>query len=301
MGALGFIGSTTVAEFGRAGYRVIGVDHGPAAATSQTPEGYRHEQMDLPSPRLAELMAETRPGVVINAAGPASVAGSMVDPQSDFHGTVGVLLCVLDAVRLAGSAARVVTMSSAAVYGNPASLPILEDAPLAPVSPYGFHKEIAETLLTEYYDTFGVASCAARVFSAYGPGLRRQLLWDVCQKALTGGPVALSGTGEETRDFIHVQDVARAIRILAERADMSARAYNVASGVETSVGEIARGLVSSISADMPVEFSGIQRPGDPLRWRADITAIEELGFAPSVSIADGIEQVATWCVQEAKA
>lgn len=191
-------------------------------------------------------------------------------------------------------------MSSAAVYGNPVVLPVRENAPLAPVSPYGFHKQIAETLLQEYYQVYGVASCAARVFSAYGPGLRRQLLWDVCRKAMTGS-VGLSGTGAETRDFIHVADVARAVRVLAENAPMHAEPYNVASGVETSVAELASGLVANVSPAVTVEFSGAQRPGDPLRWCADISAIAKLGFTPSVTLEAGLSEYAQWCTREESA
>ena len=300
LGAHGFIGARIVAEFAAAGYAVTGLDRSPASPRDDEALGSRrHEQMSLPSPRLPALLAELRPTVVVNAAGPASVAGSLADPPGDFHGSVGGLLGVLDAVRKARTASRVVTVSSAAVYGNPALLPVREDAPLLPMSPYGFHKEIAETLLLEYYDTFGVASCAARVFSAYGPGLRRQLLWDVCRKALSGPVVELSGTGEETRDFLHVVDVARAIRLLAERARMRAEAYNVASGTETSVADLARRLVAHVSPSAVVEFSGVQRPGDPLRWQADISAIARLGFVPSVSLDQGLAEYALWCAREA--
>lgn len=299
VGAQGFLGARIVTEFLDAGYSVIGVDRGPLREASPVmPDTYRHCQISLPSPDLAELVFEHRPQVVVNAAGPASVADSMTDPRSDFDGTIGVLLDVLEAVRRAGTNSRVVTMSSAAVYGNPVALPVGEDAALVPVSPYGFHKQVAEMLLREYFTVYGVPSCAARVFSAYGPGLRRQLLWDVCRKAINGS-VELFGTGNETRDFIHVADVARAVRVLAERAPMRAEAYNVASGVQTPVSVLARTLVSSVFPDMEVRFSGEQRPGDPLYWQADISAISKLGFIPRVSLEDGAREYAAWCLAEA--
>jgi UDP-glucose 4-epimerase len=158
---------------------------------------------------------------------------------------------------------------------------------------------IAETLLAEYHAAFAVPSCAARVFSAYGPGLNRQILWDVCRKAVAAPVVSLSGTGHETRDFIHVADVARAVRVLAENADMHGEAYNVASGVETTIASLAERLVAQASPEAVVEFSGVQRAGDPLRWCADISAIEELGFVPAVSLDEGIVEFARWCVGEA--
>jgi UDP-glucose 4-epimerase len=296
LGDCGFIGSHVAAEFAAAGYEVAGVDRSATGAP-----GVRHISLALPSPELADVVADVRPSVIVNAAGPASVAGSIEDPRSDFHGTVDVLLGVLDAVRASGVAARVVAMSSAAVYGNPSELPVTERADLAPVSPYGYHRIIAETLLREYASVFGVESCAARVFSAYGPGLRRQLLWDVCRKAAESETVHLFGTGEETRDFVHVADVARAVRVLGESAAAPAcgEAYNVASGVETSVAEIARTLLATVRPDATLTFSGEQRPGDPLRWRADVSAIRGLGFEPQMPIGQGLAEYAAWYVAEA--
>jgi nucleoside-diphosphate-sugar epimerase len=189
-------------------------------------------------------------------------------------------------------------MSSAAVYGNPSTLPVSEGAALAPVSPYGFHKEMAEDILREFHDVYGIRSCAARVFSAYGSGLRRQLLWDVCQKVVAGPIVTLFGTGAETRDFIHVEDVARAIRVLAENAEMNAEVYNVASGHQTTIESVARALVSSLDPQIEVRFSGEQRPGDPLHWEADISAVSGLGFHAQVSFEDGVADYARWFVEE---
>jgi UDP-glucose 4-epimerase len=293
LGDCGFIGRHVAVEFASAGYEVVGVDRSAPGAP-----GVRHISLALPSPELVAVIADVRPDVIVNAAGPASVAGSLEDPRGDFHGTVDVLLGVLDAVRATGVPARVVAMSSAAVYGNPSELPVTEDADLAPVSPYGYHRIVAETLLCEYATVFGVAACAARVFSAYGPGLRRQLLWDVCRKAAESPSVRLSGTGTETRDFVHVTDIARAVRVLAEKAPGCGEAYNVASGVETSVAQIASGLLATVRPDATLEFSGEQRLGDPLRWRADVSAIRALGFEPRMPIERGLAEYATWFLAE---
>jgi UDP-glucose 4-epimerase len=214
-------------------------------------------------------------------------------PLADFEGSVRIHAHVLDAVRRNAPEARVITLSSAAVYGNPQSLPIAEDSILAPISPYGYHKVLCETLLKEYYTVYGVQSAALRIFSAYGAGLRRQLLWDVCEKA-TAGEVRLFGTGEETRDFIHADDVARACLAIAEGAPMHGEPYNVASGDETTVREVAERLVGEIAQGLPIHFTGEVRLGDPLRWQADISSVRALGFQPRVSLAEGVADYATW-------
>ena len=293
-GALGFLGRCAVSEFTSAGYRVVGAgrEYCPEDQVASLGLGGYH-CMDLPSPELATLLAAEKPVVLVHTAGPASVARSMIDPESDFSGTVGVLFDLLEAVRLHSPATKVVILSSAAVYGNPALLPIAEDAALSPVSPYGFNKQIAETVMREFHTVYGMSTAVARVFSAYGAGLRRQILWDVSEKARTGR-VQLFGSGDETRDFIHAEDVASAARVILEKAPMHGEAYNVASGMETSVREIAERVVADIAPGIPIEFTGVIREGDPLRWRADISALCALGFSPRVSLTDGVADYCKW-------
>ena len=283
-----------VAEFARAGYRVIGLGREESRLDGASPPGLdAYTQMALPSPKLAGFLSAEQPDVIVHAAGPASVAFSIEDPAADFEGTVTLLFGLLEAVRTCSPHSRVVILSSAAVYGNPKALPIAEDAPVSPVSPYGFHKQIAETTLREFHQVYGVRAAAARIFSAYGPGLRRQILWDVCEKA-SADNVSLFGTGDETRDFVHAEDVAYAIRTIAEGAPMSGEAYNVASGVETRIHALAEQLVACVRPGTPLEFSGVARPGDPLRWRADIAAIRSLGFTPRISLEQGVAEYCEW-------
>lgn len=287
-GAAGFLGSKIVSALAEAGYDVVGIDR--VAAPAAVPV---HE-LSLPGERLDALLAEVRPALVVHAAGPASVGASLDDPAADFAGSVVVTASLLEAVRRHAPAARVVLLSSAAVYGNPASLPVAEDAPLAPLSPYGFHKTMVEALGREHHVVFGMKTASLRIFSAYGAGLARQLLWDVCEKARRDDVVRLFGTGDETRDFIHADDVARAVVAVAEHAPFEGEAYNVASGTETSVREVAEPLVRAISQGTPVEFSGEVREGDPLRWRADISRLAALGFAPACTFGEGLAEYAEW-------
>src|SRR5689334_24629851 len=105
---------------------------------------------------LVNVIREFGPDVVVNASGTASVGASVEDPLHDFQGSVQTCADVLEAVRRSGSRPLVVIPSSAAVYGNPASLPISEDAELRPISPYGFHKAACELLAREYAECFGL-------------------------------------------------------------------------------------------------------------------------------------------------
>ena len=247
--------------------------------------GAGRPEVEIPSSAFDSLLAATRPDLVVHCAGPASVPASLVSPGADRSGAVDVLRTLLD--RLDGT--RLILVSSAAVYGDPLQLPVGEDAPLAPVSPYGRHRVEAERLALES----GVPLVVARVFSAYGEGLRRQVLWDIARRALAEEAVELSGTGEESRDFVHARDVAAAIRVLANRSAFEGEIVNVGTGVETSIGSLAQ-LITSELGGGDVRFTGVGRPGDPGRWRADITRLRSLSFAPTISIEEGAAAYARW-------
>lgn len=298
-GASGFLGTALMAEFAAAQHPVIGVDrNAPQSGAQKDARAVRQLVCDIGDPGFAALVAESQPHTIIHAAGPASVQASLVDPAGDFRAAVLPLLNLLDAVRLSRVPARVVLISSAAVYGEPKTLPVREDAPPAPISPYGFHKRACERLLEEYHRIYGIPGSSVRIFSAYGEGLRRQVLWDLARKMLSGEAVTLHGTGEETRDFIHASDVARGVRAVTDRGSFHAETYNLASGTATSMGDLARALADALRCDAEIRFNGIRRPGDPVHWRADIERIEALGFSPRMNLDAGVRKYAAW-VREA--
>ena len=294
-GSSGFLGSAVGGELSTAGCRVIGVDRNePTSRDGKADVFAERHTLATSDPAFAEIIRDARPDVIVHCAGPASVQDSMRDPARDFHDATAPLLDVLDAVRRAGNACRVVLLSSAAVHGQPDSLPIREDAPLRPISAYGFHKLACERLIEEFHRLYGVAGCSVRVFSAYGEGLRRQVLWDVSRRMLTKDRVTLHGTGTETRDFIHASDVARGVRVVIERGAFEAEAYNLATGRETTMRDLADMLVTAMGRSTEIAFNGLGRKGDPLRWRGDIGKMAALGFSPQVTLEQGVEDYANW-------
>jgi len=295
-GSNGFLGRHLVRRFLADGWRVIGVDR--SASSRDAPGGLdRPFVIRLPSEELVAAVQSIRPELVIHAAGPSSVPTSVADPAGDFTNSVPVLLNVLEAARAHAPACRIVFLSSAAVYGNPASLPVDEASTTAPISPYGHHKLMCESLLREFHELYGMRSCAVRIFSAYGEGLRRQVLWEICRQALTQPVVKLMGTGAESRDFVHADDVARGIAAVVERGTFDARAYNLAAGDETRIDELAHLLVAALQKQVKIEFNGRARAGDPARWRAEIGRIAALGYAPRVSIKEGASAYAHWVMR----
>ena len=296
-GAAGFLGRHITREFAQTGWKVSGVDV-VAAENSGLGPNVEYTRLALPLPAFAELLQRTQPAALVHCAGRASVANSLTDPAADFRDGTVLTFEVLEALRLHAPRCRFVLLSSAAVYGNPRTLPVTEEHACAPLSPYGYHKRQGELLCEEFARLFAVPTTAVRIFSAYGPGLRRQVVWDICRQALTQPELRLRGTGGESRDFIHAADVARALRCVVENAPCTGEIYNLASGIETTIAELADRILRQLERSIPVHFDGAQTPGDPLHWRADISRLRALGDEPRVTLERGLESFAAWCSAE---
>jgi UDP-glucose 4-epimerase len=294
-GSAGFLGRYIVNEFAAPGVNVLGVDI-VSPEIAPRGEGISYQRLMLPSGEFNRVLADFMPDVFVHCAGRASVALSMEDPHADFVDSVALTFQMLDAVRRISPDARFVFLSSAAVYGNPPSLPVVETHPIVPLSPYGYHKRQCEMLLEEFAGVFGLSTLAVRIFSAYGFGLRRQVVWDICERALRDGSLRLRGTGTESRDFIHGRDVARAIVLLARNAPAEGEVYNVATGRETTIEELATSLLDCLGLHVRAEFDGVRPTGDPANWRADIGRLRAFGFEPEIGLEDGLGEVAQWCV-----
>lgn len=232
--------------------------------------------------------------VCINCAGRAHVGRSISDPLQDFSGNSQLVFWLLDAIRQNCSDCRFLNISSAAVYGTPERLPIEESQALRPISPYGWHKRIAEQICEEYSICYGLRTCSVRGFSVYGPGLRKQLFWELAARTRQPGRLELYGTGLETRDFIYIDDFVDALIAVLESAEFYGECINVASGTPTSIQSAATLFLKAFGYDDPPVFSGATKSGDPTAWHADITKLASLGFHPRIPFEQGIEATAKW-------
>ena len=297
-GSAGFVGGSVGRHAAAAGHDVVGV-----ARRSQPEAGWvgQHVTADAATTDLAPVVAAADPDVVFHAAGSASVGNSVSAPLDDFRAAVVSWANLLDGIRRSGRRPLVVFPSSAAVYGNPTELPVVESAPVAPISPYGFHKAACELLAREYADCFGLRVLVVRVFSVFGPSQRRLLVWDLFRQAAAAEPeMWLDGTGRESRDYLHVDDLCSLVLRLADGPGEAGgvRTVNAGRGEETSVlalAEHVRAATAGVDAK-PIRCRGHARPGDPIRWRADVSLLGRLapGWSPQ-PLADGIARcVAEW-------
>ena len=233
------------------------------------------------------------PDLIVHCAGSGSVAFSMTHPFQDYQRSVSTTHAVLEYVRTTSPGTRVVLPSSAGIYGSVDHLPIGVNTPSKPASPYGHHKKMAEDLCRLYAEHFGVACSIVRLFSVYGTGLRKQLLWDACGK-LTNGAAVFAGTGQETRDWLHVDDAATLILAAAEKASEQCPVANGGTGDETSIASVVEMLAAELGRAGEFAFSGNTRPGDPLHYRADTTEAEAWGWTPQADLSTEMRRYANW-------
>lgn len=288
LGGGGFLASHIARHYQRLGWRVVSVGRSAGSA-----DGDARHVWHLPHPEFSYLLAVEQPELCVNAAGQASVPASMVEPFGDFQTSTVLNYQVLDDLRRASSATAYIHLSSAAVYGNPAALPVSEDAPLAPISPYGWHKRMSEQVLAEYAALFGMRTGSLRIFSAYGAGLRRQVIWELARRAVAepDRPLRVQGRAEDSRDFVHGADVATAVEAVASRGALRGECYNLANGEETRIDDLASLVLRLQGRTSEIAFDGISRPGKPSRWHADISRLRGLGFAPRITLPEGVEGV----------
>jgi len=288
IGSKGFIGSHVLEHLSNCGHEVWGCD----VVTDYTSEHYL--QVDATNADFNSLFEQQQFDVCVNCSGAASVPDSFLNPRRDFQLNTANVFAILSAILLHNKNCRFINLSSAAVYGNPLSLPIREDAPLQPLSPYGMHKKMSEQILKEFTDWYGLKTCSMRIFSAYGAGLQKQIFWDTHRKMAQSDKAVFWGTGEETRDYIHVCDIAKVIELSIHNAPFQAEAINVANGVQVTIKQAVELFAELYHYKGIVAFNKEVREGDPRFWEADTSVIRSWGYQPSRSLRQGLQEYIEW-------
>jgi|SRR6185503_2492799 len=287
IGSKGFIGSHAN-RFFSAENEVWGAD---VVADDKDKQYYRLNPVNT---NFEAIFLEKAFDLCINASGNGSVPVSINSPVFDFELNVTNTIKLLDAIRVHNPKCKYINISSAAVYGNPPGIPVTEDMPLLPLSPYGWHKLYSEQVSREYYYLYNLQTINLRLFSVYGEYLRKQLFWDIYQKCLRSSHIELFGSGNESRDFIYIADLMEAIDCIVKRGLFNGEAVNIASGTETTIRSAAEIFCRQIDENISVKFNKIVKPGDPLNWRADISMVKSFGFEPKTQINEGLSNTAKW-------
>ena len=289
-GINGFIGNSIARRFKVEGYEVYGVDR------LNDESEFQVEVFDLLHGDLEQLLVRTKPDIIVHCAGLASVPHSVKYPEEDFHINTLLVHRLLFALKKCDmSKTSFMLLSSAAVYGQPEQLPISEDAALLPLSPYALHKKMAEEVCEYFAKNYDFDVRVPRIFSAYGPGLKKQIFWDMYHKAKESGELKMLGTGMESRDYIYIDDLVEALYLIATAPKSDNVFWNVASGEETLIKDAASLFADAFGLPRDkVSFNGTVREGDPINWRADIKRLTALGFKCETKMSDGIRKYVEW-------
>jgi UDP-glucose 4-epimerase len=300
-GGAGFIGSNLASQLLQSGHQVTILDN--------LQSGYRKNLGLLPAARFMEgdirdasLLAKAVEDIkaIFHLAASVGNKRSIDQPIDDSEINVIGTLRVLEAARHAG-VRKVVISSSAGIFGGLKTLPIREDHPVDPDSPYGAGKLCAEKQGMVYAKVYGMEVVCLRYFNVYGPNQRFDAFGNVIPifvfQMLRGEPVTIFGDGEQTRDFINVHDVVRANMRAAMALGVSG-AFNIGSGSRISINNLVERL-SAAAAMKPVVRYGPPRPGNVRDSLADISAARAaFGFEPAVGMEEGLPEYVRWAGAE---
>jgi UDP-glucose 4-epimerase len=301
-GGAGFIGSHVAEAYLSRGDQVWIVDDLSSGRRENLPEGATFLEMSVEDPELPRLMEEVGFHLVNHHAAQIDVRRSITDPRHDAQVNLLGLLSVMEGARAAGVERVVFVSSGGVIYGEPELRPTPETAPKGPLSPYGVSKLAGEYYLGYYRAVHGIETVALRYSNVYGP---RQdphgeagVVAIFFQRLLRGEELTIFGDGEQTRDYVYVGDVVRANLFASEMrfpadAGMDQRAFNVGTGVETSVNRLAD-ITETVSGLRTGRVFRAARKGE-LAWSVlDVSALKALGWSPRTPLVDGLRETFRW-------
>jgi UDP-glucose 4-epimerase len=302
-GGAGFIGSTLVDRLLAEGHAVDVVDDlstGSLAnlAEARSTQGYEltFHRLDIRDATVVDLIAHRRPEVIFHLAAQADVRVSVERPAFDAEVNIIGTINALEGARVAGSRKVVFAASGGTLYGEPAKLPVSESHPQRPLSPYGVAKKAAGDYLAAYRELHGIEYTALALANVYGP---RQdphgeagVVAIFAGRLLAGEPCTIFGDGNQTRDFVYVDDVVDAFARAAHKG--SGLLMNIGTGVETSVNELYATMAIAAGSDLPAVYAPA-RVGELARSSLDPSrAAIHLGWKPWTTPEAGAREVLRW-------
>jgi UDP-glucose 4-epimerase len=302
-GGAGFIGSHVAEAYSAEGWDVTVVDDLSTGKVDNIPAGVEFLELDVRDEKLHELFRSRNGFDLVNHhAAQIDVRVSVAQPRLDADVNIGGLLNLLEAAKQWGAKRVVFVSSGGVVYGNANERPIPETATKQPESPYGVSKLVGEYYLRCYRILHGLDYVALRYSNVFGP---RQdphgeagVVAIFSNRIIAGKPITIFGSGEQTRDYVYVGDVVAANMtvsnaLLSEKSELDERAFNVGTGVETSVNELARSLMEAAGQEVPVERAAA-RSGE-LAWNClHCEKLRSLGWKPAVELSEGLARTFRW-------
>jgi UDP-glucose 4-epimerase len=292
-GAAGFLGSALANELAREGHVVRGLDDLSSGDDKRLFEDVHFTRGDVNDrPKLWSLLQDI--DCVYHLAARVRVAESLLYPREYTDVNVGGTVSLMEAMRDVG-VRRVIFASSGAVYGEQATQPLRENMVANPNSPYAVSKLAAEHYVRTIGTLWEIETVSLRIFNAYGPGQNLPpshppVVPNWLRQAVRGGSLVLHGDGKQTRDFVYVTDVVRALTAAATAPSVDRTVINVGSGVETQMRDLAEMIIEVTGGEAEILPNDRNDPG-VARTRADIsTAKKRLNFTPRVTLEEGLKR-----------
>ena len=297
-GGAGFIGSHLVEQLVEAGASVTVFDilrSGRRENLAAVVDSVELVECDVCEVDWETCLSENAIDVVFHLAANAYVPPSVESPSFDYETNFAATFRLLEALRQLHWPGRMVFASSAAVYGNAVRVPIREDDPTVPISPYGVGKLAAERYVAVFAQLYGLRLASVRFFSAYGPRQRKQVVFDLLAKlSKDHDELFIHGDGTQVRDFLYVKDAALSAMTVAASGALTGEAYNVGAGREYTIDALAKSLCSQVGLNPVFRYSGANRPGDPEALVVDITRLQSIGYKPQFEFEEGLADVVEW-------
>lgn len=295
-GGAGFIGSNLVKELLRTENKVTVLDNLSSGYLSNLEANPGLKVINGDVRNISDVESAMQGvEVVFHLAASVGNKRSIDFPITDAEINVLGTLNVLEAARKFG-VRKIVTSSSAGIFGELKTIPIKEDHPIEPDSPYGCTKLCEEKLCLSYAKLYDIEAVCLRYFNVYGPNQRFDAYGNVIPifvfRMLRNEPLTIFGDGEQTRDFVHVNDVVQA-NIKAAEAKGVSGAFNIASGKSITINHLVE-MIGKNNSSIQIEY-GPLRPGDVRDSLADISyAYEKFNYSPTVDIERGIREYINW-------
>lgn len=301
-GGAGFIGSHLAEDFVKNGYSVKIIDDFSSGNVNNIRELFNYKNFKIVRGSITnkELVTKATSGVdvIFHLAAQIHVDRSIIEPRHTFEVNTLGTLNILDAA-LENDIQLVVYASTSEVYGSAKYVPMDEDHPLNPASPYAASKAAADRLCFSYYNTYKLPVVVVRCFNTYGPRQKDSgyaaAIPKFIRKSLSGLPPVIYGDGKQTRDYMYVKDAVNAYKlVLKSYENVLGKVINFGTGKEITILKLANSILSLCKNNIkPIHVA--QRSGEVKRLCADISlAKKELGFAPKYTIESGLKEFLEW-------
>ncbi len=289
-GGAGFIGSHVCDHLLAKGYEVLVIDDLSSGKVDNLDSRARFYQFDIRSPEAANLILREKPKVLFHLAAQMDVRRSVADPMFDADVNIGGLVRLLEAAAKVGTKRVIFSSTGGAIYGEQDEFPARENHKQNPCSPYGVSKASGELYLGYYWQQYQLPFVALRYANVYGPRQNPHgeagVVAIFCERILNQRDCTIFGDGKQTRDFVYVQDVARA-NILALESDFVG-AINIGTGMETDVNALYLQLAKASGTERSAVHAAA-KPGEQRRSCIDPQLAQNiLGWKPEIRISDGI-------------